>query len=129
MEAMAAIEVLGVLALVAAIVAWVTWHRGADERQSGQHHQHTLETLRHVADRRPPSVWAGQARRGRSKIRPRSRPSGSAPKAPIRAPASVAPPPRSMHPGAPGQARRNARTRVRRARTVATAAVIVVGGA
>src|SRR5579862_7085878 len=55
MEAMATIVVLGVLALVAAIVAWVTWHRGADERQSVQHHQHALETLRQVADRRPPS--------------------------------------------------------------------------
>lgn len=61
---MAAIVVLGVLALVAAIVAWVTWHRGADERQSVQHHQHTLETLRHVADRQPPSGWPARSGRG-----------------------------------------------------------------
>src|SRR5579862_9083377 len=63
MEAMATIVVLGVLALVAAIVAWVTWHRGADERQSVQHHQHALETLRHVADRRPPSGPSARSER------------------------------------------------------------------
>lgn len=55
--------VLGVLALAAAIVAGVTWHRGADERQSVQHHQHTLETLRHVADRRQQSPWPVPRRR------------------------------------------------------------------
>ena len=63
--------VLGVIALVGAIVAWVTWHRGADERHSVQHHQHTLETLRHVADRRPPSVWHGPGRRSST---PKDRP-------------------------------------------------------
>ena len=63
MVAMSAVAVLGVIALVAAIVAWVTWHRGADERQSVQHHQHTLETLRHVSDRRQPTVWPSTGRR------------------------------------------------------------------
>ncbi len=71
---MAAVVVLGVIALIAAIVAWVTWHRGADERHSVQHHQHTLETLRHVADRRPPSVWTAPGRRSSAtKDRPISR--------------------------------------------------------
>jgi hypothetical protein len=63
MVAMSAVAVLGVIALVAAVVAWVTWHRGADERQSVQHHQHTLETLRHVSDRRQPTVWPSTGRR------------------------------------------------------------------
>ena len=75
MEVMTAVEVLGVFALIAAVVAWVTWHRGADERQSVQHHQHTLATLRHVADRNQPSVSPAPRRRrssenGRSGSRP-----------------------------------------------------------
>jgi len=82
---MTAIVVLGVMALVAAIVAGVTWHRGADERQSVRHHQHTLETLRHVADRRPPSAWPVPGRRGgASKGAPTPRPppgSGRPPRA------------------------------------------------
>ena len=61
---MTAVVVLGVIALVGAIVAWVTWRRGADERQSVQHHQHTLETLRHVADRRQPTRMAGPSPHG-----------------------------------------------------------------
>ena len=72
---MTAIVILGVIALVAAIVAWVTWHRGADERLSVQHHQHTLETLRHVADRRQQSPWPVPGRRaGASNGRPTSSP-------------------------------------------------------
>src|SRR5579863_1125126 len=63
MVAMTAAVVLGVLALGAAIAAGVTWHRGADERQSVQHHQHTLETLRHVANRRQQSAWPVPGRR------------------------------------------------------------------
>src|SRR5580658_5027890 len=63
MGAMTAVVVLGVIALIVAILAWVTWRRGADERQSVQHHQHTLETLRHVADRRQQTVLG---RRGSS---------------------------------------------------------------
>jgi len=64
MVVMTTVVLLGVMALVAAIVAGVTWHRGADERQSVQHHQHTLETLRTVADRRQQSVWPIPGRRG-----------------------------------------------------------------
>jgi hypothetical protein len=79
MEVMTAIVVLGVLALVAAIVAWLTWHRGADERQSVQHHQHTLETLRHVADRHPPAAWPSPSRRRSvSKIGPTTPPASAA---------------------------------------------------
>ncbi len=75
---MTAVVVLGVFALIAAIVAWVTWHRGADERQSVQHHQHTLETLRHVADRHQPSAWPAPGRRGSSgESRSSSRPTPS----------------------------------------------------
>jgi len=75
MVVMTAALILGVIALVAAIVAWLTWHRGADERMSVQHHQHTLETLRHVADRRPPSSWSASVRRdGASRARPVTRP-------------------------------------------------------
>src|SRR5580704_1770602 len=81
MEAMAAIVVLGVLALVAAIVAWVTWHRGADERQSVQHHQHALETLRQVADRHGPNPSPGPVTGSR-------RAGGTPPQSPIRAPGS-----------------------------------------
>jgi hypothetical protein len=80
MVAMPAVAVLGVIALFVAIVAWVTWHRAADERQSVQHHQHTLETLRHVADRRQQPSWpTGGRKASASKIRPPPRPS-SAPK-------------------------------------------------
>ncbi|HEY5026316.1 MAG TPA: DUF4115 domain-containing protein [Acidimicrobiales bacterium] len=125
---MATIVVLGVIALVAAIVAWVTWQRGADERQSVQHHQHTLETLRHVADRDPPSVWPGQSRRSTSKNRPTLRPPGGTPKETSKAQAPATTHVRSPLPGAAVRARRGARARVRRARTVAVAAVIVVGG-
>ena len=88
MVAMSAVAVLGVIALVAAIVAWVTWHRGADERQSVQHHQHTLETLRHVSDRRQPTVWPSTGRRsGAAKGGAAPRP----PPAPERSPASRRP--------------------------------------
>src|SRR5579863_3407263 len=125
---MATIVVLGVSALVAAIVAWVTWRRGADERQSVQHHQHTLETLRHVADRPPPSGWPGQSRRATSKQAPALRPPGGTRKDSARAQASPAPHLRSPLPDAAVRARREARTRVRRARTVAVAAIVVVVG-
>ena len=75
MEAMTAVVVLGVIALGGAIVAWVTWRRGADERESVQHHQHTLETLGHVSDRRQPTVSPAAARRGSSSLpRPTTRP-------------------------------------------------------
>ncbi len=67
---MATVVLLGVMALVAAIVAGVTWHRGADERQSVQHHQHTLETLRTVADRRQQPGWPISGRRGGREGRP-----------------------------------------------------------
>jgi hypothetical protein len=71
---MTAVVLLGVIALVAAIVAWMTWHRGADERESVQHHQHTLNTLRDVADRRPLSAGPSLRRRGSSsKARPATR--------------------------------------------------------
>jgi hypothetical protein len=79
MVAMTAAVVLGVIALMVAILAWVTWRRGADERQSVQHHQHTLETLRHVAGRRQQTVLG---RRGSS-------PTG----APTSPPVSAASPP------------------------------------
>jgi hypothetical protein len=76
MVAMTAVVVLGVIALIVAILAWVTWRRGADERQSVQHHQHTLETLRHVADRRQQSGRLASGRRGPSSKTPSpSRPS------------------------------------------------------
>jgi hypothetical protein len=75
MEAMTAVVVLGVIALGGAIVAWVTWRRGADERESVQHHQHTLETLGHVSDRRQPTVSPAAVRRGSSALpRPTMRP-------------------------------------------------------
>ena len=80
MVAMTAVLVLGVIALFVAIVAWVTWRRGADERQSVQHHQHTLETLRHVADRRQQSVRLAPGRRDPSSPgSPASRPSARGP--------------------------------------------------
>jgi hypothetical protein len=75
---MTAVVVLGVIALIVAILAWVTWRRGADERQSVQHHQHTLETLRHVADRRQQSVRLSPGRRSSSKRPSPSRPSAMA---------------------------------------------------
>src|SRR5580698_8244156 len=78
MVAMTAAVVLGVIALMVAIVAWLTWRRGADERQSVQHHQHTLETLRNVADRQPPSALSSPTRRRPvAKIQPTSAPTGS----------------------------------------------------
>jgi hypothetical protein len=78
MVTMPAVAVLGVIALFVAIVAWVTWHRAADERQSVQHHQHTLETLRHVADRRQQPSWPTAGRKASaSKIRPPPRPSSA----------------------------------------------------
>jgi hypothetical protein len=166
MESMTAVGVLGVIAFIGAIVAWMTWHRGADERQSVQHHQHTLETLRHVADRRPPSVWTGPGRRSSAaKDRPISRPwptpparrasgglrnpTGASTKVGARRRAMVAftddvarapggegrggdaPLSRRMGarlPGTAERARRDGRARVRRARFVAGAAVIVVVG-
>src|ERR1700722_12497505 len=80
MGAMTAVVVLGVIALIVAVLAWVTWRRGADERQSVQHHQHALETLRHVADRRQQSV---SGRRGSSsKAPPPARPTGVTARAP-----------------------------------------------
>jgi hypothetical protein len=74
MVAMTAAVVLGVIALMVAILAWVTWRRGADERQSVQHHQHTLETLRHVADRRQQAVLGrrGSSATGAPTTRPAS---------------------------------------------------------
>ena len=60
---MSAVPILGALAFAGAVVAWVTWHRTADERQSVQHHQHALETLRNVADRSEPApIRRGEAR-------------------------------------------------------------------
>ena len=55
--------IVGVIVLVGAVVARATWRRAADERQSVQEHQHTLETLRHMADRRAEASQARQASR------------------------------------------------------------------
>ena len=55
MGGMTAVFVVGAIAVVGAVVARVTWRRPADERHSIQSHQQTLDTLRSMADRRPPS--------------------------------------------------------------------------
>jgi hypothetical protein len=82
---MTAVLVVGAIAVVGAVVARVTWRRPADERHSIQSHQHTLETLRAMADRRPepssgtptatapPSVSAPRARVGPEHARSTSR--------------------------------------------------------
>ena len=81
---MTAVPILAVIALAGAIVAWVTWRRAADERQSVLHHQHALETLRHVADRgAPPPSPVGSERARRSR--------GPAAPDPVRPKASAAP--------------------------------------
>ncbi|HVA02168.1 MAG TPA: DUF4115 domain-containing protein [Acidimicrobiales bacterium] len=123
---MTAVVVLGVIALFAAIVAWMTWHRGADERQSVQHHQHTLETLRQVADGRPVST-----RRASRRDKGAFTEAVVSPPTAVRnhtAPTAL----RRTGPRLPGgveQARRDGRARVRRTRLIAGAVVIVVAGA
>jgi cytoskeletal protein RodZ len=85
MEAMTAVSILGVIAVAGAIVAWTTWRRAFDERHSVQHHQHALETLRHVADRREQiAVSASQLQSATPQIRMQE--------------VASAPPRRSAHP-------------------------------
>ncbi|HXQ43964.1 MAG TPA: RodZ domain-containing protein [Acidimicrobiales bacterium] len=53
---MTAVLVVAAIAVVGAVVARVTWRRPVDERHSIQSHQQTLDTLRAMADRRPPGL-------------------------------------------------------------------------
>src|ERR1700688_2863828 len=83
MVPMTVAAILGVIALLGAIVAWATWHRGADERQSVNHHQHTLQTLGHLADRgarstRPSSRSRSTASKGPPPPRPTPKAKGVA---------------------------------------------------
>ncbi|HTZ10634.1 MAG TPA: hypothetical protein VMB72_16295, partial [Acidimicrobiales bacterium] len=57
--------VVGVLVVVGVIVARLAWRRVADERLSVREHQHTLETLRHMADSREEAQRAATGNRGR----------------------------------------------------------------
>jgi len=123
METMAALLIVGVIALGAAVVASVTWRRAADERQSVRHHQHTLETLRHVAQRHDqPSDLPGRDRR--TALRPRvvppwTRQSG--------APSQVAPPRPGRPPSGPGPAGWMPGAHARRRALAAAGLVVVVG--
>ena len=49
---MTLVIVVGVIAVVAAVIARTTWRRTADERHSVKDYQHTVETMRHLAERR-----------------------------------------------------------------------------
>ena len=98
MEAMATGLVIGVLVLAGLVVARLAWRRVTDERQSVQEHQHTLDTLRHMADSREQSLRSiggrGARRRpgpGTAALRPRRqdgapRPATRAPAGPGRSP-------------------------------------------
>jgi len=70
MVAMTTVLVAGVVVLIGAMAARVLWRRDAGERHSVQEHQHTLETLRHMADRRQDAE---------RKVGPRRRPRSAAP--------------------------------------------------
>jgi hypothetical protein len=120
MVGMTAVAVVAAIAVVGAVVARVTWRRPADERHSIESHQQTLDTLRAMADRRPPgqrervpgstsdhrSGSGDDARPTRARTGPahagpvrsgpvpsaseRSAPARSAPGRPVRAPATGA---------------------------------------
>jgi len=131
MVVMVSALVVGAIVLVGAVVARVTWRRSADERQSVREHQHTLETLRHMADRRQEGARSvpvrGGARRGASlpygggAPRPASRQVGAAsgrptgasarraPRVPVEVP-EVPDTPGRRSPGRPGASRAGSRT-------------------